>query len=59
MFADDPYKIDLITNNLSDEDVTISAYRPSEFVDLCRGPHVSSTKSKHFKLMKVSGALGR
>lgn len=57
MFADDPYKIDLITNNLSDEDVTISAYRQGEFVDLCRGPHVASTKEvKHFKLMKVSGA---
>lgn len=57
MFADDPYKIDLITNNLSDDDVTISAYRQGEFVDLCRGPHVESTKEvKHFKLLKVSGA---
>ncbi len=57
LFADDPYKVDLITNNLSDDDVTISAYRQGEFVDLCRGPHVASTKEvKHFKLTKVSGA---
>lgn len=57
LFADDPYKIDLITNNLSDDDVTISAYRQGEFVDLCRGPHVESTKEvKNFKLLKVSGA---
>ena len=57
MFKDDKYKIDLITNNLSDDDVTISVYRQGEFVDLCRGPHVESTKEvKHFKLLKVSGA---
>lgn len=56
-FADDPYKIDLIQNNLSDDDVTISAYRQGEFVDLCRGPHVESTKEvKFYKLLKVSGA---
>lgn len=57
VFADDPYKIDLIQNNLSDDDVTISAYRQGEFVDLCRGPHVESTKEvKFYKLLKVSGA---
>ncbi len=57
LFSDDPYKIDLITNNLSDDDVAITAYRQGEFVDLCRGPHVASTKEvKHFKLTKVSGA---
>ena len=57
VFADDPYKINLIQNNLSDDDVTISAYRQGEFVDLCRGPHVESTKEvKFYKLLKVSGA---
>ena len=57
MFKDDPYKIDLITNNLTGDDVLITAYRQGEFVDLCRGPHVASTKEvKHFKLLKVSGA---
>ncbi|NLW15954.1 MAG: threonine--tRNA ligase [Erysipelothrix sp.] len=57
MFADDPYKLDLINNNLTGENVEITAYRQGEFVDLCRGPHVASTKEiKHFKLLKVSGA---
>lgn len=57
MFKDDPYKIDLIENNLSGDDVTISVYRQGEFVDLCRGPHVPNTKEvKYFKLLKVSGA---
>ena len=55
LFKDDPYKIDLI-NNL-DENETITAYKQDDFVDLCRGPHVTSTKLlKNFKLLKVSGA---
>ena len=53
-FKDDPYKIDLISNM---EDVQISTYSQDEFEDLCRGPHVESTKElKNFKLLKVSGA---
>ncbi len=54
-FKDDPYKTDLI-NGFSSEEV-ISAYRQDDFIDLCRGPHVESTKMmKYFKLLKVSGA---
>ena len=55
MFKEDPYKIDLI-NNMSDDEV-ISAYKQDDFIDLCRGPHMPTTKSmKYFKLLKVSGA---
>lgn len=55
MFHDDPYKIDLIENMPEGE--VISAYKQDEFIDLCRGPHVESTKKcKNFKLLKVSGA---
>ena len=55
IFKDDPYKIDLI-NGFSDDEV-ITAYRQDDFIDLCRGPHVESTKMmKYFKLLKVSGA---
>ena len=55
MFKDDPYKVDII-NGLEDGSV-ISAYRQDDFVDLCRGPHMPTTKSmKYFKLTKVSGA---
>ena len=54
-FQDDEYKVDLI-NNMSDSEI-ISAYRQDDFVDLCRGPHMESTKCmKYFKLLKVSGA---
>ena len=56
MFKDDPYKIDLISR-MDENDTVISAYKQEDFIDLCRGPHVESTKLiKHFKLLKVSGA---
>ena len=54
MFADDPYKLDLIADL---EDGTISCYQQGEFIDLCRGPHVETVKLlKNFKLLKHSGA---
>ena len=55
MFENDPYKIDLIQN--MPEGTIISAYKQDDFIDLCRGPHMESTKCmKYFKLLKVSGA---
>ena len=54
-FKDNPYKIELI-NGIPDDE-TITAYKQDDFIDLCRGPHVKSTKAlKNFKLLKVSGA---
>ena len=54
-FADDPYKVDLIER--MPEDTNISMYTQGDFTDLCRGPHVSSTKEcRNFKLLKHSGA---
>ena len=56
MFKDDEYKLDLI-NNMDENDTVITAYRQEDFTDLCRGPHVESTKViKFFKLIKFSGA---
>ena len=56
MFKDDPYKIDLISR-MDENDTIISAYKQEDFIDLCRGPHMDSTKQiKYFKLLKVSGA---
>ena len=55
LFKNDPYKIDLIEN--MEEDTCITAYKQDDFIDLCRGPHMESTKSmKYFKLLKFSGA---
>ncbi len=55
MFKNDEYKIDLIERMPEDE--VITCYSQGDFTDLCRGPHIESTKElKHFKLLKVSGA---
>ena len=55
-FKNDPYKIDLISR-MDEDEVVISCYTQGDFTDLCRGPHVESTKKlKYFKLLKVSGA---
>jgi threonyl-tRNA synthetase len=36
---------------------TVSIYKHGDFTDLCKGPHVSSTKeAKHFKILSTSGA---
>jgi len=56
-FADEEYKVELITD-IGDE--TVSLYDQGDFTDLCRGPHVDSTKRiKHFKLLSVAGAYWR
>jgi threonyl-tRNA synthetase len=71
VFADQPYKREIIErvdagdSSEVGEGAVISLYRNprpdgSEFVDLCRGPHVPSTKRLGaFKLTKVAGAYWR
>ena len=55
-FKDDPYKIDLISR-MDENNTVISCYTQGDFTDLCRGPHVETTKKmKYFKLIKHSGA---
>ncbi len=56
MFANDPYKLDLIAR-MDENETVISCYTQGDFTDLCRGPHVDTVKElKYFKLLKVSGA---
>ena len=54
----EPYKVELIKD--LPEDSTISFYSQGEFVDLCAGPHLMSTKPiKAFKLTSSSMAYWR
>ena len=54
----EPYKVELIRD--LPEDAVISFYSQGEFVDLCAGPHLMSTKGiKAFKLISSSGAYWR
>ena len=53
------YKAEIIKDLPENEEITI--YRQGEWLDLCRGPHLPTTKhvGKAFKLMKVAGAYWR
>ena len=51
----EPYKIELL-KEINDEEI-IAVYHHEEYVDMCRGPHLTNTKHiKAFKLMKTSGS---
>jgi len=51
------YKLEILSD-ISEEKVTL--YQQGDFIDLCRGPHISSTgEVQAFKLLKVSGAYWR
>lgn len=53
----DGYKVEILSELDAD---TVSLYRQGEYVDLCRGPHMTSTgKLKVFKLTSIAGAYWR
>ena len=72
-FSDEPYKLELIRDlaagkmdengNVINEAVDeVSIYQHREFIDLCRGPHVPSTKqikANAVKLLRTGGAYWR
>ena len=52
------YKVEIIQELPPEEE--ISVYEQGEFMDLCRGPHLPSTKrAGSFKLLSVAGAYWR
>jgi len=56
LFKDQPYKIEWISEIPGDE---IGVYKFRDFVDLCRGPHVASSKElprDSWKIRSVAGA---
>ncbi len=60
LFSDQPYKLELLDAIAADEPVSL--YTQGEFTDLCRGPHVESTKdlcADGFKLLSIAGAYWR
>jgi threonyl-tRNA synthetase len=59
-FADQKYKLELLDAIPEGEEVSL--YNQGGFTDLCRGPHVESTKelrADSFKLMSIAGAYWR
>ncbi len=54
----EPYKVELIQD--LPEDAVISFYKQGDFVDLCAGPHLSTTAPvKALKIQSVAGAYWR
>ena len=52
------YKVELIEDLPEDEKITM--YKIGDFVDLCKGPHLLSTKKiKAIKLLSIAGAYWR
>ena len=59
MFSQNQFKTEIMDDKIG-HDVGSSAYRQGNFVDLCRGPHVSSTSQlRWFKLTSTSQAYWR
>ncbi len=59
MFSNNPFKLEIMDDKIG-HDVGSSSYRQGDFVDLCRGPHVSSTSQlRWFKLTSTSQAYWR
>ena len=51
----EPYKIELL-KEINEKEI-IAIYHHEEYMDMCRGPHLTNTKHiKAFKLMKTSGS---
>lgn len=54
VFENNPYKLDLIEQH---KDEILTLYKEGDFIDLCRGGHISNTRLlEHFKLLQVAGA---
>ncbi|NLO73687.1 MAG: threonine--tRNA ligase [candidate division WS1 bacterium] len=60
IFADNPYKLELIEELEAEGETVLSVYEMGEFTDLCRGPHVPSTgRIKAYKLTSMAAAYWR
>lgn len=54
------YKVELIDDLIEKGETAVGLYHHEEYVDMCRGPHVPSTRvMRIFKLQRVSGAYWR
>ncbi|AHK15555.1 threonyl-tRNA synthetase [Thalassolituus oleivorans R6-15] len=54
------YKVELIDDLIEKGETSVGLYHHEEYTDMCRGPHVPSTRvMRIFKLQRVSGAYWR
>ena len=54
----EPYKLEIISD-ISEKEI-IALYHHEEYIDMCRGPHITNTRHlSAFKLTKIAGAYWR
>ena len=61
-YTHDPYKTELIDELKKNGEKSVSFYKSDWFENLCKGPHVGTTKEidpNSFKLMSVAGSYWR
>ena len=57
---EEPYKVEIVEQDIPETQALINLYHHEEYIDMCRGPHVPNTRFlKYFKLTKVAGAYWR
>lgn len=57
LMANDKYKLELID---AIKDDFVNVYKEDEYYEICRGPHMASTKKiRNFKLLSIAGAYWR
>lgn len=59
IFSSQPFKLELINDLIEKGETEINIYKSGNFIDLCAGPHIDSSKEinpKSFKLIKTAGA---
>ncbi len=62
LFADEPFKLELIEDLEASGEEKVSTYRSGDFIDLCAGPHVDSTadlRNIAWRLDRIAGAYWR
>ncbi len=62
IFKNQPYKLELVNEIAEVGPPQVSIYRSGDFIDLCRGPHIKSTKEipvDAFRLTRIAGAYWR
>lgn len=59
LFKDQKYKLELINDLIVEGAKSVSIYRSNDFVDLCKGPHVTNSHeidASALKIMRLAGA---
>ena len=53
-----PYKVELIKDLEKEKNKKVTIYTVGDFIDLCKGPHVKSTKEIRFDAFKLTSLAG-